>query len=220
MDYKPLGNTGLVASVAGLGCGGNSRLGLGRGASVDDCVAVVRTAIDLGVNFLDAARTLLQGGVVAVLASGLGRSTGGPAEIHPLVIAAAVAPGGVLTCEHLLLSLVNESECGAAQTLAGCGFERERVGQTIAFVQGAVPPPEELVSPVVLSPRVERVLTNAGREAAIQKAEQVDTLHLLVGLLREKQGIAVLALESPGVGFELVGAAISRAMRDGVTDPS
>lgn len=134
--------------------------------------------------------------------------------------AAAVAPGGVLTCEHLLLSLVNESECGAAQTLAGCGFERERVGQTIAFVQGAVPPPEELVSPVVLSPRVERVLTNAGREAAIQKAEQVDTLHLLVGLLREKQGIAVLALESPGVGFELVGAAISRAMRDGVTDPS
>lgn len=55
MDYKPLGNTGLVASVAGLGCGGNSRLGLGRGASVDDCVAVVRTAIDLGVNFLDTA---------------------------------------------------------------------------------------------------------------------------------------------------------------------
>jgi aryl-alcohol dehydrogenase-like predicted oxidoreductase len=30
-------------------------LGLGRGASVDDCVAVVRTAVDLGVNFLDTA---------------------------------------------------------------------------------------------------------------------------------------------------------------------
>ena len=55
MDYRPLGNTGLNVSVAGLGCGGNSRLGLGRGASVDDCVAVVRTAVDLGVNFLDTA---------------------------------------------------------------------------------------------------------------------------------------------------------------------
>ncbi|TAJ37794.1 MAG: aldo/keto reductase [Reyranella sp.] len=55
MDYRPLGNTGLSVSVAGLGCGGNSRLGLGRGASVEDCVAVVRTAIDLGVNFLDTA---------------------------------------------------------------------------------------------------------------------------------------------------------------------
>jgi aryl-alcohol dehydrogenase-like predicted oxidoreductase len=55
MDYKPLGKTGLTVSVAGLGCGGNSRLGLGRGASFDDCVAVARTAIDLGVNFLDTA---------------------------------------------------------------------------------------------------------------------------------------------------------------------
>lgn len=55
MDYRPLGNTGLNVSVAGLGCGGNSRLGLGRGASVEDCVAVVRTAVDLGVNFLDTA---------------------------------------------------------------------------------------------------------------------------------------------------------------------
>lgn len=55
MEYRPLGKTGLMVSVAGLGCGGNSRLGLGRGASFDDCVAVVRTAVDLGVNFLDTA---------------------------------------------------------------------------------------------------------------------------------------------------------------------
>src|SRR5262245_27428418 len=55
MEYKPLGKTGLTASVAGLGCGGNSRLGLGHGASFDECVAVVRTAVDLGVNFLDTA---------------------------------------------------------------------------------------------------------------------------------------------------------------------
>jgi aryl-alcohol dehydrogenase-like predicted oxidoreductase len=55
MDYTPLGKTGLNVSVAGLGCGGNSRLGLGRGASFDECVAVVRTAVDLGVNFIDTA---------------------------------------------------------------------------------------------------------------------------------------------------------------------
>lgn len=55
MDYRPLGKTGLSVSVAGLGCGGNSRLGLGRGASFEECVAVARTAIDLGVNFLDTA---------------------------------------------------------------------------------------------------------------------------------------------------------------------
>src|SRR5471032_1002582 len=55
MEYRSLGKTGLNVSVAGLGCGGNSRLGLGRGATMDECVAVVRTAVDLGVNFLDTA---------------------------------------------------------------------------------------------------------------------------------------------------------------------
>lgn len=55
MEYRPLGKTGRMVSVAGLGCGGNSRLGLSRGASFDDCVSVVRAAVDLGVNFLDTA---------------------------------------------------------------------------------------------------------------------------------------------------------------------
>ena len=55
MHYTPLGRTGLTVSVAGLGCGGNSRLGLGHGATTEECIAVVRTAIDLGVNLLDTA---------------------------------------------------------------------------------------------------------------------------------------------------------------------
>lgn len=132
---------------------------------------------------------------------------------------AATAPGGAITCEHLLLSLVADHDCAAAQVLAGCGFDSAVIARTIAFVQGT-PSAPETGTPVVVSPRMERVLVNAGREAAIQKRDQVDTLHLLVAILRERQGIAVLALESPGVGHELVGAAISQAMRSGVTDPS
>jgi len=68
MEYRPLGKTGLTVSVAGLGCGGNSRLGLGRGASVDDCVAIVRTAVDLGVNFLDTAEAYGTEEIVGVAA--------------------------------------------------------------------------------------------------------------------------------------------------------
>jgi len=55
MQYTTLGNTGLKVSVAGLGCGGNSRLGLGSGGTDAQAVAVVRAALDLGVNFLDTA---------------------------------------------------------------------------------------------------------------------------------------------------------------------
>ena len=55
MDYTTLGRTGLRVSVAGLGCGGNSRLGLADGKTEAEAVRVVREALDQGVNFLDTA---------------------------------------------------------------------------------------------------------------------------------------------------------------------
>lgn len=55
MEHTTLGRTGLRVSVAGLGCGGFSRLGLGTGGSEEDAVALVREAFDLGVNFFDTA---------------------------------------------------------------------------------------------------------------------------------------------------------------------
>ena len=55
MHYTTLGRTGLRVSVAGLGSGGNSRLGLGSGKSERDAVALVRSALDLGINFFDTA---------------------------------------------------------------------------------------------------------------------------------------------------------------------
>src|SRR5262245_9542396 len=64
MHYTTLGKTGLKVSVAGLGCGGNSRVGLGTGASEAQSVALVREALDLGVNFLDTAAAYETEGVV------------------------------------------------------------------------------------------------------------------------------------------------------------
>lgn len=50
-----LGRTGLEVTAASLGTGGGSRLGQAYGASFDDSVAVVRAAMDAGVNFIDTA---------------------------------------------------------------------------------------------------------------------------------------------------------------------
>jgi aryl-alcohol dehydrogenase-like predicted oxidoreductase len=55
MQYTTLGRTGLRVSVAGLGCGGFSRLGLGTGKSEDQAVDIVRQALDQGVNLIDTA---------------------------------------------------------------------------------------------------------------------------------------------------------------------
>ena len=55
MEYRTLGRTGLRVSVCGLGGGGESRLGLAKGSTEDEAVAVVRRALDLGVSYVDTA---------------------------------------------------------------------------------------------------------------------------------------------------------------------
>ena len=68
MEYVTLGRTGLRVSVAGLGCGGFSRLGIGRGKSEAEAVALIRQAFDLGVNLFDTAAAY---GTEAVLGKAL-----------------------------------------------------------------------------------------------------------------------------------------------------
>jgi aryl-alcohol dehydrogenase-like predicted oxidoreductase len=68
MEYTTLGRTGLNVSVAGLGCGGFSRLGLGTGKSEADAIGIIRAAFDLGVNLFDTAAAY---GTEAVLGKAL-----------------------------------------------------------------------------------------------------------------------------------------------------
>jgi aryl-alcohol dehydrogenase-like predicted oxidoreductase len=56
METVVLGRTGLEVSVAGLGCGGHSRLGQATGATEEQSVQLVRRALDLGITYIDTAR--------------------------------------------------------------------------------------------------------------------------------------------------------------------
>jgi aryl-alcohol dehydrogenase-like predicted oxidoreductase len=55
MQYTTLGKTGLRVSVAGLGTGGFSRLGLRSGKTEDEAARLIHDAISLGINFIDTA---------------------------------------------------------------------------------------------------------------------------------------------------------------------
>ena len=55
MQYTTLGKTGLKVSVAGLGTGGFSRLGLRTGKSEDQSARLIHEAVGLGINFIDTA---------------------------------------------------------------------------------------------------------------------------------------------------------------------
>lgn len=55
MKYTTLGRTGLRVSVAGLGCGGFSQLGLAAGKTETEAASLVRQALELGINLIDTA---------------------------------------------------------------------------------------------------------------------------------------------------------------------
>lgn len=55
MEYRTFGRTGLRVSVCGLGGGGESRLGLAKGSTEEQAIAVVRRGLELGINYVDTA---------------------------------------------------------------------------------------------------------------------------------------------------------------------
>ena len=75
MDYTTLGRTGLKVSVAGLGCGGSSRLGLARGASVTEAARLVRHCLDQGVNLIDTAHAYGTEEAVGLALQGVARDS-------------------------------------------------------------------------------------------------------------------------------------------------
>jgi aryl-alcohol dehydrogenase-like predicted oxidoreductase len=64
MHHTTLGRTGLRVSVAGLGAGGFSRLGLRTGLNEDQSARLIEEAVGLGINFIDTAPSYGTEGVV------------------------------------------------------------------------------------------------------------------------------------------------------------
>jgi len=75
MEYTTLGRTGLRVSVAGLGCGGFSRLGLGTGKTEAEAIALVSQALAMGVNLIDTAPTYGTEAVVGKAIASVPRSS-------------------------------------------------------------------------------------------------------------------------------------------------
>ena len=74
MDYTTLGRTNLKVSVAGLGAGGGSQLGLDRGKSRQEAANIVRLALELGVNVIDTAESYMTEAVIGEALVGRDRS--------------------------------------------------------------------------------------------------------------------------------------------------
>lgn len=125
---------------------------------------------------------------------------------------------GYVGTEHLIVALAEQPASAAANVLSALGFAADDLRETMDFILGAPAEPAPDIAEAPLSPRLQRVVVAAGAEADRQNQPDITTLHLLVGLVRERAGIAVALLHAPGVGLERIGAEIQRATRDHASD--
>jgi len=104
--------------------------------------------------------------------------------------------------EHILLGLVRETEGVAALVLSNLNVELVKVRSAVEFIigRGERPTPGE----IGLTPRAKKVIELAVDEARRLSHHYIGTEHLLIGLMREGEGVAAGVLESLGVSLEKV----------------
>jgi ATP-dependent Clp protease ATP-binding subunit ClpC len=104
--------------------------------------------------------------------------------------------------EHLLLGLVREGDGVAAKVLANLGVELNKVRSSVEFIIGRGD--RTVTGDIGLTPRAKKVIELAVDEARRLNHHYIGTEHLLLGLVREGEGIAAGVLESMGVSLDKV----------------
>ena len=102
--------------------------------------------------------------------------------------------------EHILLGLVREEEGVAAKVLTNLGASLNKVRQAVEFISGRGERPS--TGETGLTPRAKKVIELAIDEARQLSHNYIGTEHLLLGLLREGEGVAAGVLDSLGISLE------------------
>ena len=102
--------------------------------------------------------------------------------------------------EHFLLGLVHEDEGVAAKVLHDLGVDLQKVRSSVEDIIGRG---DRIVQGEIgLTPRAKRVIELSVDEARRLNHHYIGTEHLLLGLVREGEGIAAGVLKSQGVTLE------------------
>ena len=120
--------------------------------------------------------------------------------------------------EHILLGLVREGDGVAAKVLSNLGVELNKVRSAVEFIIGRGD--RTVLGEIGLTPRAKKVIELAVDEARRLGHSYIGTEHLLLGLVREGEGIAAGVLESLGVNIERVRAETSRILSQSQPQPA
>ena len=103
--------------------------------------------------------------------------------------------------EHILLGLIKLGQGVAVSVLQKMGLDLETVRSAVEKQVGSGPEGKASGS-IPYTPRVKKVLALAGKEAKALNHSYVGTEHILLGLLREGEGVAARVLKSLEVDIE------------------
>jgi hypothetical protein len=106
-----------------------------------------------------------------------------------------------LGTEHLLLGLIKLGQGVAFNFFARLGIDLETVRKEIENQIGTGPD-QKMIGNIPYTPRVKKVLALACKEAKALNHTYVGTEHILLGLMREGDGVAPKVLKNLGVGLE------------------
>ena len=109
--------------------------------------------------------------------------------------------------EHILLGLVRETDGVAAKVLSNLGVEFSKVRSAVEFIIGRGE--KSTAGEIGLTSRAKKVIELAVDEARRLNHNYIGTEHLLIGLMREGEGVAAGVLESVGVNLDKVRAETS-----------
>jgi aryl-alcohol dehydrogenase-like predicted oxidoreductase len=112
VELVRLGRTNVRVSVVGLGCGGDSRLGMASGASTQEAARVVSRAVDLGITLIDSA--MVYGTEEAVGLGIEGRRDGLFLSTKTLLPRSREQPDALITASELVENL--EASLGRLRT--------------------------------------------------------------------------------------------------------
>jgi len=115
--------------------------------------------------------------------------------------------------EHILLGLIREEEGVAAKVLVNLGVSLNKVRSAVEFIIGRGEKPSR--GETGLTPRAKRVIELAIEEARHLGHNYIGTEHLLLGLLREREGVATEVLDSFGITLERTRTETTRVLSRG-----
>ncbi|HEX7516008.1 MAG TPA: ATP-dependent Clp protease ATP-binding subunit [Chthoniobacterales bacterium] len=120
--------------------------------------------------------------------------------------------------EHLLLGLIKLGQGVAVNVLQKMGLDLETVRMEVEKQVGSGPE-TKMVGNIPYTPRVKKVLALAGKEAKALNHSYVGTEHILLGLLREGEGVAARVLKSLEVDIERTRNEILKELDPNFTPP-